>query len=91
MGGGGPSRDVRWDLHGVLSQQLQQGLELWGGGEGDWEVNSEKLQEQSHVSSSSQGVSFLFSRLGDIEHMRSVLPDDGQVLEPHQLYWMTDM
>ena len=38
--GGGPSRHVRRDLHGVLGQQLLQGLELWGGREGDWEVIS---------------------------------------------------
>ena len=33
----------------------------------------------------------VIGRLGDIEHMRSVLPGEGQVLEPHQLYWITDM
>ena len=28
--------------------------------------------------------------LGDIEHMRSFLPGEGEVLEPGQLYWITD-
>ena len=27
---------------------------------------------------------------GDIEHLRSVLPGEGEVLEPGQLYWITD-
>ena len=27
---------------------------------------------------------------GDIEHLRSFLPGEGEVLEPGQLYWITD-
>jgi len=28
--------------------------------------------------------------LGDIEHLRSLLPGEGEVLKPDQLYWITD-
>ena len=28
--------------------------------------------------------------LGDIEHLRSLLPGEGEVLKPGQLYWITD-
>ena len=28
--------------------------------------------------------------LGDIEHLRSLLPGEGKVLDPEQLYWITD-
>ena len=28
--------------------------------------------------------------LGDIEHLRSLLPGEGKILEPGQLYWITD-
>merc|ERR1712111_80846 len=28
--------------------------------------------------------------LGDIEHLRSLLPGEGEVLRPGQMYWITD-
>ena len=32
----------------------------------------------------------LFPRLGDVEHLRGVMPEGGRDLEAGRLYWLTD-
>ena len=65
----------------------------------DWRLNKYVMQGGIYVASSISGSSRAWNcgidpsavgPLGDIEHLRFLLPGTGEVLEPGQLYWITD-
>ena len=65
----------------------------------DWRLNKYVMQGGIYVASSISGSSRAWNcgidpsavgPLGDIEHLRFLLPGTGEVLDPGQLYWITD-
>ena len=65
----------------------------------DWSLNKYIMQGGIYVASSVSGSSRVWNcgidpvgvgPLGDIEHLRFLLPGAGKVLDPGQLYWITD-
>ena len=65
----------------------------------DWRLNKYVMQGGIYVASSISGSSRAWNcgidpsavgPLGDIEHLRFLLPGTGEALDPGQLYWITD-